>query len=206
MAAQTSCFLDALRDTVDRLFKASTLLSKASTHDRYVKAEAKCNLQASATADIESIEEKVRVACGSAPPWLINRLGKANTKRRQFIAYSRASHGGLNGLSAAGRKAAASENPVKLTDKLESATASVNGSKSPFASTESTTTDQVDHNAFHEEFDNSRNYTTDQTLGDDDLFIGLGVPEIDSFTALGEEFICPLCCAVQRFDTQPSWR
>lgn len=203
---QTCCALEALRDAVSRLFGASKILSKSSTVDNYLEADAECNFLASATDDIGSIQQKVRAARGSAPSWLINRLGKANTKRRQFLAYSRTSYNGLD-ESAAERKLAPGKSPAVSTERPGSATGSANGSKSQSGPTKSTITGDDDKNAFEEDVDDAQSYITEQTsLGDEELFIGLEVPSIDSFATIGKDFICPLCYAIQKFNKQSTWR
>lgn len=85
----TSWLAASLDDTLRRLFHLSSLITKSSTRDKFVRAEVKCRLEMYERYDVQHVREKVKLASGRADEGLMKRLGKANTSRRQFIAYSR---------------------------------------------------------------------------------------------------------------------
>jgi hypothetical protein len=74
-------------DIITSLFKVSMLVKKATKRDRYAKA-------ASAKDDPFLVEFDIRHIADKYPkvrsqPWLLERLGKAITQRRQFLRYCR---------------------------------------------------------------------------------------------------------------------
>jgi hypothetical protein len=74
-------------DIITSLFKVSMLVKKATTRDRYAKA-------ASAKEDAFLAEFDIRHVADKYPkirtkPWLLERLGRAITQRRQFLRYCR---------------------------------------------------------------------------------------------------------------------
>lgn len=74
-------------DILTSLFKVSMLVKRATKRDRYAKA-------ASATDDPFLAEFDIRHIADKYPkirmqPWLLERLGKAITQRRQFLRYCR---------------------------------------------------------------------------------------------------------------------
>lgn len=74
-------------DIITSLFKVSMLVKKATKRDRYAKA-------ASAKVDPFLQEFDIRHVADKYPkvraqPWLLERLGKAITQRRQYLRYCR---------------------------------------------------------------------------------------------------------------------
>jgi len=74
-------------DIITSLFKVSMLVKKATTRNRYAKA-------ANAKEDAFLTEFDIRHVSDKYPklrtkPWLLERLGKAITQRRQFLRYCR---------------------------------------------------------------------------------------------------------------------
>lgn len=209
----TSWLSASLDDTLRRLFHLSSLITKSSTRDKFARAELKCKLQMYEAYDIEHVREKVAHAGGQADEILLQRLGKANTSRRQFIAYSRKHNAELS--HAAQERDMLSEQGLlervyTNTDDRESNGQSVIRSemtKKSAAPTKASTLGLVDPNAFDYGLDDARSCTTVATsIVDGRAFSGLKVPELAQYAKPGEHFICPLCQVVQHFNGQSAWR
>ena len=209
----TSWLSASLDDTLRRLFHLSSLITKSSTRDKFVRAKVKCRLEMYERHDIQHVREKVKSAGGRADEALVTRLGKANTSRRQFIAYSREHvaelsrinqhpdvtldqtlmkrvHNGTSGKSSVGPSISCSE----MT-------------KQSAVPTKASTLGIVDPKAFDYGLDDARSCTTVATsIVDGQALGGLKVPELMHYAKPGEHFICPLCQTVQRFNGQIAWR
>jgi hypothetical protein len=74
-------------DIITSLFKISMLVKKATKRDRYAKAASAKDDPFLAEFDIRHIADKYPKI--RAQPWLLERLGKAITQRRQFLRYCR---------------------------------------------------------------------------------------------------------------------
>jgi hypothetical protein len=209
----TSWLSASLDDTLRRLFHLSALISKSATRDKFARAEVKCRLEMYEAYDIQHVREKVAYAGGRANAVLVKRLGKANTSRRQFIAYSRKHTAELNdtaqredhlpdqGLMKHGHIDASKKSPygpsvgpserTKVTDAL----------------TKASTLGPINPNEFDHGLDDARSCTTVATsIVDGRAFSGLKVPELAQYAKPGVHFICPLCRTCQRFNGQSAWR
>lgn len=210
-SCKTSWLSASLDDTLRRLFHLSALITKSSVRDKFARAVLKCRLQMYEPYDIRHVHEKIMYAGGRAGTCLIERLGKANTSRRQFIAYSRNHASDLSyphqedttqpetglktqGDASHGRSIGQSAIPSERTK----------GSAAP---TKATTIGHVDPDAFDYGLDDARSCTTVATsVVDGKAFTGLKVPDLLQYTKLGEHFVCPLCQTVQHFNGQTAWR
>jgi hypothetical protein len=194
----TSWLSASLDDTLRRLFHLSALISKSATRDKFARAEVKCRLEMYEAYDIQHVREKVAYAGGRANAVLVKRLGKANTSRRQFIAYSRKHTAEINDTahidaskkSPYGPSVGPSER-TKVTDAL----------------TKASTLGPINPNEFDHGLDDARSCTTVATsIVDGRAFSGLKVPELAQYAKPGVHFICPLCRTCQRFNGQSAWR
>jgi hypothetical protein len=209
----TNSWLSAsIDDSLRRLFHLSSLITKSTTRDKYARAESKCKLEMYESYDIQHIREKVTHAGGKADEGLLKRLGKANTSRRQFIAYTREHNAELS-------HPAQDENVSLVRGPLENKHAESSGQKSVGRSimqsemtkqsavpTRASTIGPVDPNAFDFGADDARSCTTVATsIVDGQAFSGLKVPELSRYAKPGEHFLCPLCQTLQRFNGQIAW-
>ena len=209
----TSWLAASLDDTLRRLFHLSSLITKSSTRDRFVKAEAKCRLEMYEYYDIEHVREKVNGAKGQTNEKLVTRLGKANTSRRQFIAYSREHNAELSRFDLEDDKSS-DQGHAKRGYHGTGGKSSVGQSvlhsemtKQSAVPTKASTVGLVDPNAFDYGLDDGQSCTTVATsIVDGQAFSGLKVPELTRYAERGEHFICPLCQTVQRFNGQTAWR
>jgi hypothetical protein len=209
----SSWFSASVDDTLRRLFHLSALISKSSTRDRFARAELKCRLAMYEVYDVRHVREKVAYAGGRADVTLINRLGRANTSRRQFITYSRKHAAELNhtaqwaaclpdqGIGQLEHNDAPRKNPYD-----QSVTQSEKTKKSA-APTKASTLGPINPNEFDYGLDDARSCTTVATsVVDGKAFSGLKVPELTQYAEPGVHFICPLCQTYQRFNGQTAWR
>jgi hypothetical protein len=89
----------AINAAVANLMKLSMLIRESSKRDDYAKAASRYNTW-NPSADIGHVEEKYGTAkggSGSGSAWLLERLGKAITRRRQFLTYRKEHHDKLTG-------------------------------------------------------------------------------------------------------------
>lgn len=85
----------AINASIVNLIKLSMLIRECSKRDDYAKAASRYNTW-NPSADIGHVLEKNRSANPSTT-WLLERLGKAITRRRQFLTYRKEHHGKLTG-------------------------------------------------------------------------------------------------------------
>jgi len=85
----------AINASIVNLMKLSMLIRESSKRDDYAKAASRYNTW-SPGADIGHVQEKYGSAKASSD-WMLERLGKAITRRRQFLTYRKEHHGKLTG-------------------------------------------------------------------------------------------------------------
>jgi hypothetical protein len=209
----TSWLSASMDDTLRRLFHLSALISKSSTRDKFARAALRCRLEMYEAYDVQHCREKVAHAGGRADAVLVKRLGKANTSRRQFIAYSRKHTAELNhtaqgeyhlpdqGLVEPGHVDASDKAPYGKSVGPSERT------KVTDAQTKASTLGPINPDEFDYGLDDARSCTTVATsIVDGKAFSGLKVPELTQYTKPGVHFICPLCRTYQRFNGQTAWR
>lgn len=210
----TASWLSAsLDDTLRRLFHLSALISKSSARDKFARAGLKCRLEMYEAYDVRHVLEKVAHAGGRADGVLVRRLGKANTSRRQFIAYSSKHTAELN-HTAQGEDYLLNQelvNPAHDDALRKSHDAQSVGpserTKITDTQTKASTLGPVNPNEFDYGLDDARSCTTVATsIVDGKAFSGLRVPELTQYAKPGVHFICPLCQTYQRFNGQTAWR
>lgn len=209
----TSYLAASIDDSLRRLFHLSSLITKSSTRDKFVRAEVKCRLGMYEDYDIQHVREKVKHASGRADEGLVTRLGKANTSRRQFIAYSHEHNAELSHLDPDDDKLSGQGHPKRghnsTSDKSSIGRSVFRSEKTKQSAvpTKASTVGLVDPNAFDYGLDDARSCTTVATsIVDGQAFSGLKVPDLAHYAKPGEHFICPLCQTVQRFNGQVAWR
>jgi hypothetical protein len=210
----TASWLSAsLHDTLRRLFHLSALISKSSTRDKFARAGLKCRLDMYEAYDVQHVREKLAHAGGRADAVLVKRLGKANTSRRQFIAYSRKHAADLN-HTAQEEGDLLNQGPMKHVHFAASdrsphgqSVGQSEKTKKTDAQTKASTLGPIDPKEFDYGLDDARSCTTVATsVVDGKAFSGLRVPELSQYAKPGVHFICPLCRTYQRFNGQTAWR
>lgn len=74
-------------NTVSCLLRISTIIQKPAPHDRFIKS-GKFDQSFRQKWDEQHVSDKFP----KIPEWLAARLGKANSRRRQFLEYRRSQH------------------------------------------------------------------------------------------------------------------
>jgi hypothetical protein len=227
-----SWLLASLEAIVRRLFTISSMIAKSTTRDKFARAEVNCRLQIYEFYDIAHVREKLKKTRADnhkeaeeeeenglktgvqANLWLADRLGKANTKRRQFLAYSRSHREALSktasnntGFEKPDEDKESADIPVPDKDSAGKSACFSEGIKSSIARTKASTIADMDPNSFDYGCDDARSCTTVATsIMDDQAFSGLKVPLLSHYSEVGEHFICPMCQTSQRFNGQAAWR
>lgn len=82
---------ESVSDLVTRLFKISMLADESPKGDAYARAEASSSAKFDDKFDVMHVKEyvKARGGSGTSEQWLLNRLGHAITRRREFVRYRR---------------------------------------------------------------------------------------------------------------------
>jgi hypothetical protein len=88
----------AINAAISNLMKLSILIRESSKRDDYAKAASRYNTW-NPGADIGHVEEKHGSAKGGVggSAWLLEHLGKAITRRRQFLTYRKEHHDKMTG-------------------------------------------------------------------------------------------------------------
>jgi hypothetical protein len=209
----TSWLSASIDDTLRRLFHLSSLITKSSTRDKFVRARMKHRLEMYEPYDVQHVQEKVRYANGRADESLMIRMGKANTSRRQFIVYSREHN---DELSRTNQKDDTSSDQDRAkrgyndtSDEISVGRTILRSemTKQSAAPTKASTVGLFNPDVFDYGLDDARSCTTVATsIVDGQALSGLKVPELTQYATPGEHFICPLCQTVQRFNGQTTWR
>lgn len=201
-----SWWIASISDTISRLFKFSTLLAKSTTRDRYVRAEAVTIDKLDDHFDVA--HTKAKFAGCKAEDWLLERLGKAITKRRMFFLYCR-------------------EHRYKLSRDTESALRrdkdtqrghthyNQSGGKSKLdmahtiasaVQTKASTLGAVNLTAIDSGFDDNRSFSTLATTVHTSPRHRTRVPDLSDFGTFGEPFECPYCRVICNFSGPYTWK
>ena len=201
-----------MTDAVSRLFKLSKLLGKYTTRDRHAKAEVARDAKLDDFYDIAHVKNKFEDA--TAEPWLLERLGRAITKRRQFIRYchhhreklaDKLAHVPKRQENAADDQRADIVQSVHPSVPRTSAATAV--SKPSMVLTTASTLGPVNVDAVDDGFDDAKSFSTMATsLHEDSDKYCLSVPRLGEFTTPGVPFECPYCLTIQTFNGQRGWK
>jgi hypothetical protein len=94
-ASELQVLCIAIHAAIGNLMKLSILIRESSKRDDYAKAASRYSTW-SPNPDISHVKEKYGSANMSSA-WLLERLGTAITRRRQFLTYRKDHHGKLTG-------------------------------------------------------------------------------------------------------------
>jgi hypothetical protein len=189
----------SLENTIQRLFTISSLIAKSVTQDIFVEAEARCNLQVYEPHDISHVKEKFTKTRGQSP-WLADRLGRANTKRRQFIAYARLALP-TDALADAGEtgfhKEPSAEGSLKRTETFPP----------PILQTEASRILDEESGLSGNDFEDDRSCSSVVTsIVHDRDSSDPAIPELLQYTNTDDPVMCPMCHTPQRITNETSWK
>lgn len=202
----------AAEGSITSLFKLSIVIRNPTPRGRYAKLASMASLDDS--FDIGHVWQKYPRA--RQAPWLVERLGKANTRRRQYFRY-RQQHG--DKLSKEPEEQAR-EVYLKNSDAQVIATAQpgpapgretlshISGSKPVTKITHTTATTFVAENLSDhiEEHSNTGRSVTSYATSITEDPNSLRIPPPPEMSADGKPFVCPYCCTVQIVESRRSWK
>ena len=204
----------SVSETITSLYKLSIAIRRPTPRDRYTKAAKLTPLDP--RYDISHVYEKFRYLKSSR---LIEKLGKANARRRDLFRYrarhheklaSKAEQGELDtGTSFGPRPAPYNELPVErsvaafpkvpLPDMSEK--------QSQLASTKATTYVADTERDFDLDIETSKSETSFVTsVADDQATGGRRIPDAPKQSGNGRPFECPYCYTIQTLKSSRQWR
>ena len=190
---------------ISGLFRLSVAIRKATTRDRYMLADRKREAPFVDIYDIGHVGHKFPKLRNT--DWLENRLGRAITRRREFIRYSR-EHTSKLARSAethvTERTPVVKPKPDLPLTKNNAPSSSTTAPTVQVQSTLGSTTPSTFNNAKLDIFDEliqdetteSSSATTAVKEKDEEA---LEVPALPKEGEGGKEFLCPYCWTVQQF-------
>ena len=199
----------AVVEAITSLFKLSIAIRNPAPKDRYAKAASIAPYDDK--PDISHVWEKFPYA--RRIPWLIDRLGKAIMRRRQFFRY-REKHREKLGkeLGQLERK----NDTFKTTDRVEITSGTVQGSSTYIESYISGTTQSTqtmastyvtkDQNTAEILAEKPESVTSYATSVNEDNQGTMAVPPPPKESANGAPFECPYCYTIQTVNNLNAWK
>jgi hypothetical protein len=194
-------------EDIGHLFRVAALIGKSIARDRYARAETASKEKFDDQYDIAHVKAKFRQ--GKAPDWLLLRLGRAITKRRQYIKYvrehrSRIDHQPLQPRQSNLLPALSLVEPTQVEAQPRAVTLASRPSQKPTLAT------TVEPNVLlnvEQTFEDDQSVTTANTTWlDEDPDQKLCVPPLTDYATLGREFPCSFCPTITKFNSQSSWK
>jgi len=187
---------EAIQASNTSLMKLSMVIRNSPARDDYLKAASRYSSYP-ADWDIKHVQEKHGKAKGSRD-WLIERLGKAITRRRQYLMYRREHHDKLS----RDYDAASHKKDEERTNALTKATTYV----------ENKAIDDRDGSDVAGSFGSQTSYEPTVMGEQAQLATKLTVPPPPNMTAegvpfkFGEVFTCPYCWTPQVVKNKLAWK
>ncbi|KAK3698106.1 hypothetical protein LTR37_017064 [Vermiconidia calcicola] len=206
---QESWIFASLSDAVSRLFRVSKLIGRSTTSDRHAKAETAGDAKFDESYDTAHVKHKFVDA--KAESWLLDRLGKANTKRRQYFRYCQNHRewiaGGIHSKLTMAPNVQLGSNVHHRGSSYRTQPTPTLGSKPSVMKSAASTLGPVDLSAVDVGFDDTATVTTavTNTYGDQDSR-PLPVPKLVDIAESGTDFECPYCHTIQKFNGQRGWK
>ncbi|MCJ1392199.1 hypothetical protein MMC18_005066 [Xylographa bjoerkii] len=182
-ASEIVLIVKDISQTIDCLYRVSIYLTKQSFKDRYAKA---------ASIDVSSFEhydlEHVRQKCPKAPSFLISRIGKSISKRRQYLKYRE-------------------QHALRLAQELDDTAHADQTGDTRTTISETTATTFVELPEF-EKTQLARRQSSAASIMSDTTYSSLlgedhklRMPAMPRGAADEEPFICPICCKLSQFES-----
>lgn len=195
------------------LLKTSMLIRRATTRDRFNTALRKTEDPFDDQFDINHVQEKYPKLRKPESKWLLNRLGRANTSRRQFLRYCREHQDSLSAshtLPADSNTILSPAQPVatsadkeyvhSVPDRISHAGFTDPGTKASTLNVSQLngTRDEPDDDAV------SYISAVRSDFANEDAVLEL--PSLRTVSRDQSEFECPLCHTIQSFKRESQWR
>ncbi|CAG8956660.1 hypothetical protein HYFRA_00012204 [Hymenoscyphus fraxineus] len=193
----------AIHNSNAHLMKLSTVIRSSPACDDYLKAASRYPTYFNSRDDIGHVKEK-HGKLDRCPDWLVERLGKAITRRRQYLKYREDHHGKLS----KDREEVPKEVPI-----------SVDSSTDPIIVDPTKATSFIETRIITERppeddtgsLDSLTSYDA-TSIGDEDTHANLTVPQHPTMAfegvpfKFGEPFQCPYCYTEQVVKDRAAWK
>ncbi|KAI8635553.1 hypothetical protein F5Y19DRAFT_14534 [Xylariaceae sp. FL1651] len=215
--------LDVISDCIQSLLKISILIRKATPRDRFAKA-LQGNNPFIDQFDINYVAERYPKLKRPGSMWLCTRLGRAITKRRQFLRYSREHGSRIAGPNGKDEERGQSHALPKDSGEAKSVGFSTStqmrfsvGTKPSgsiaahtYASTKASTLDITTLQRLKEDEANNEDSKSFVSAGSS-LQLGneksmLHLPMLEDVSRGNPIFECPFCVGMQTFSRESAWR
>jgi hypothetical protein len=192
--------LDAISDCIRSLLKISILIRKATPRDRFARALQGDNPFID-QFDVNHVAERYPKLNKPDSDWLCARLGRAITKRRQFLRYSQE-----HGSRIAGPNGNDRERSISNILSKDNGSVAAHTHTSTKASTLNVTMlQQLREDDANTEDD--RSFTSiGSSLQVENENSGLHLPSLKELSSGNSIFECPFCLGIQKFTRESEWR
>lgn len=223
--SEASDILEVATDCIQSLLRISILIGKATPRDRFSKAFDHQREAFLDQFDINYVAERYPKLSRPESQWLCERLGRANTKRRQFLRYCREHHERLahdrDGKEVSKNVASLpAERDIGLkVDENTVEESMPNQTVNPFLkatssevytrqSTHASTLDVSRLQTVNEDFDDDeiKSSTTFASMADPESQSILNLPSLADISQGQAVFECPLCHSVKAFKREKAWK
>lgn len=202
---------DGISDDISHLFRVASLIGKSIARDRYARAETASEEKFDDRYDVAHVKTKFQQS--KAPGWLLDRLGQAITKRRQYLKYVREHRSRIDHIPAVSKTVAPPAVALRmdspdLFDRLGLGTLASDSPSRPsqLPTSASTVSPVAMLNIEQTGGDNHSVTTADTTAFGAEPDQVLSVPPLSIYAQPGQEFACPFCPTANKFGSQRSWK
>ena len=202
---QESLLYGSISDAITRLFEITKLVGKSTTRDRHAKADVAKDNPIHEFYDIAHVHYKF--CNGKTCPLLLERLGKANAKRREYFWYCRTHR---NRLAVEAKYVQTREDKLWHARKetacfshlasLPRTAARTEGTKPSMVETSASTLGPVNLKNVDDVFDEIRSNSTmaNSVFGNKENDL-LSIPKLVDVASPGTDFECPLFASCRGF-------
>lgn len=204
---------ESIQDAINNLFRYSIIIRNNTNRDRYARAAAAAiGSPFSDEFDIQHVRHKFPALQSKKREWLIERLGKATTQRRQYLRYCRSHHdktwqepSSKAGPDIARSNEQKSQAPMRLMPSSQSDFSKPTSTLAPTqASTLLLTAGQVIGEEGFEETQSQTSYAT--STDDESNNHALHVIQLEDVSRGLRHFECPYCWQIQTSRNQKAWK
>lgn len=204
---------ESIIDAINSLFRLSTIIRNNTGRDRWAKAAtAALTLPFNSQFDVDHVHHKFPALNSKGKKWLVARLGKAITQRRQYLRYCREHHDKTSREYEPAPKPEVfpsapprQEAIVNLAADAQSAFSKPTSTLAPTqASTLLLTNDPLPLEEFREDTKSQTSYATSNN--EDSSSSTLDVIKLEEVSRGLSHFECPYCWQIQTSKTQKAWK
>jgi hypothetical protein len=196
-------------DSISHLFRLSTLIRSATARDRYARAAAADTEPFGDQYDIAHVRHKFPKLDNNEKEWLVLRLGKAITWRRQYFRYAREHQQKLSFMKF---DLDTSEEPTQLAERTPQPRPSsyhlVAPSIAPSQLAPTTASTMVANTVeLLQPPEDSRSQVSFATTVNESTMPNINqIMSLERASEGQEDFVCPYCWSFQRHTRESSWR